>query len=57
MIHNKAAQGNHSVNDQLSIFTAVSYQGNLTQSFAVINDENFFFPKKTHNPSRYFEGR
>ena len=38
MIHNKAVQGNHWVNDQISIFTAVSYQGDSTQSYAVISD-------------------
>ena len=36
VIHNKAVQGNHWVNDQISIFTAVSYQGDSTQCFAVI---------------------
>ena len=39
MIHNKAVQGNHLVTDQISIFTAVSYQGDSTQSFAVISDD------------------
>ena len=39
VIHNKAVQGNHWVNDQISIFTAVSYQGDSTQSFAVISDD------------------
>ena len=39
MIHNKAVQGNHWVNDQISIFTAVSNQGDSTQSFAVISDD------------------
>ena len=27
VIHNKAVQGNHWIKDQISIFTAVSYQG------------------------------
>ena len=41
VIHNKSVQGNHWVNDQISIFTAVSSQGDSTQSFAVIsNDRN-----------------
>ena len=38
VIYNKAVQGNHWVYDQISIFTAVSYQGDSTQSFAVISD-------------------
>ena len=39
VIHNKAVQGNHWVNDKISIFTAVSYQGDSTQSFTVISDD------------------
>ena len=39
VIHNKAVQGNHWVNHQISIFTSVSYQGDSTQSFAVISDD------------------
>ena len=39
VIHNKAVQRNHWVNDQISIFTAVSYQGDSTQSFAVVSDD------------------
>ena len=39
VIHNKAVQRNHWVNDQISIFKAVSYQGDSTQSFAVISDD------------------
>ena len=39
VIHNKAIQGNHWVNDRISIFTAVSYQGDSSQSFAVISDD------------------
>ena len=30
VIHNKAVPGNHWVNDQICIFTAVSYQGDST---------------------------
>ena len=39
VIHNKAVQGNHWVNEQISIFPAVSYQGDSTQIFAVISDD------------------
>ena len=39
VIHNKAVQGNLWVNEQISIFTAVSYQGDSTQSFAAISDD------------------
>ena len=31
VIHNKAVEGNHWVNDQIYIFTAVSYQGDSRQ--------------------------
>ena len=39
VIHNKAVQGNHWVKDQISIFTAVCYQGDSTQNFAIISDD------------------
>uniref|UniRef100_UPI002915D096 hypothetical protein n=1 Tax=Escherichia coli TaxID=562 RepID=UPI002915D096 len=39
VINNKAVQGNHWVNNQISIFTAVCYQGEITQSFAIVSDD------------------